>query len=306
MKLRYFVLIIATFLVTSVSMPQLANSVSMQGELICFTATPVATATLYFPTETPTITPTPVFVQPTVTPSAVYKKGVVGSGVNNRLTFNPSVVGADWWYDYISTYGPTNGWIPMVSGLTYNPQMVIATAKRVKGYWLILNEPDFNSAMTPAQAAKLYYDVRTSALVYDPSAKFIVGGVWSLEESSRTYLLNMASEYKRLYGVKMPADGYHAHLYLCGRDYSAYTYRKKIEVFRGWLNTSGLGGEFWLTETGCLNNDATAQLIMTENKDWLKSTPFVTRYAWFAMQNTKGSGTLQTINGLTILGNLYK
>jgi hypothetical protein len=177
---------------------------------------------------------------------------------------------------------------------------------------MALNEPEglYQDNLTAAQAATEYHRIREIVLGVDPAAKFVVGNFVNLDTSgyhnSGSYILAMRASYLSQYGVPMPSEAIGAHLYLCAGDYTLYTYRMKVQLFRQWMTAQGIPGELWLTETGCLTNTATAALIMSEQLSWLKTNQYITMFFWFTSYWTGGSGSLLNSNGTkTTLGNLY-
>jgi hypothetical protein len=262
------------------------------------------------PTSTPhpTVTNTPIVIIENP------HKGVVFTGPTSIIfhnTFTPALVNADWWYDYGYDVGG-NGFVPMLSFhplYPYKPDGVLTTARQMPGsYWLIFNEPDRadQGNLRPTQAAMAYRQVRDLILPVDPTAKFIVGGVWTLTDSGSNWMIAFANEYKRLYGEALPMAGYHAHHY-CDGSCTSWSFRKWIELFRAAVAPAGFTGEFWLTEYGILTDDTKAMERLTSDTAWLETTPMVTRFAWFATQNNYGSGSLLDGYGnLTPLGVQYK
>lgn len=278
------------------------------------------------------VTSVSVPVTPTSTPTATpmvstTRGGYVFTGpgsIDNGSTYI-APLNASWWYNYnpILWQTTTTG-IPLIHSWTSDINLEIALDYVPQGsYVLVFNEPDRSDQenLTPAAAAVAYHRIRETLLSHDPNIKFIVGGVSNLNTRlvengvpvnpmtgyyGLRWLVDMAKEYQTLYGT-MPADGYAAHLYLCAGDYSQYTYQQSIMVFHDALIANSLTGQFWLTETGCLSNDATAQLLLSENRTWLNTTPYVDRWAWFATYVDWGSGSLLTGTGeLTNLGKSFK
>jgi hypothetical protein len=274
-----------------------------------FTATPTPTATATLaPTKTPTVTATPI---PGNVPHTSAKKGSAGEG----STASMSQTGIGWGYTWglsSANFNSTYQHVPMIWGKDYDPATVTQIAQAHPGsYWLIWHEPDYwqQANLTATQAAQTYRALRPLILGADPTAKLIVGGVLQLNTA---WLTQFRSEYNRLYGEWPVVEGWSGHYYAGTADYSTTTWRTSVQAMRDWMLANGGLVQFWLTEFGCLNSDAVASQIMSEQVPWLEAQPWVTRYAWYgAFASGAGcpncTGSLFNADGtLTDLGRTYR
>jgi Glycosyl hydrolase catalytic core len=126
------------------------------------------------------------------------------------------------------------------------------------------------------------------------------------------WLADFRSEYQRLYGEWPVVEGWHVHHYASLNDYDSAVWRAKLEAVRGWMLSNGGTVELWLTEFGCLNSEAVATQVMTDQVPWLQAQSWVTRYSWYAafaggVGCSGCTGSLFNADGsLTTLGNLYR
>ena len=273
------------------------------------TATPVPTATATVaPTKTPTATAT---TNPVDVPHTSAKKGSAGEAGADSM----SQAGISWGYTWglsPNNFNTTYTHVPMIWGKDYDPVAVTQLAQTRRGsYWLIWNEPDYwqQANLTATQAAQSYRALRPLILGADPTAKLIVGGVLQLNTA---WLSQFRSEYMRLYGEWPMVEGWAGHYYAGAADYNTTTWRTSIQAMRDWMVANGGLVQFWLTEFGCLNSEAIAAQIMSEQVPWLEAQPWVTRYAWYgAYASGAGcpncSGSLFNADGsLTNLGRAYR
>lgn len=254
--------------------------------------------------STATPTPTPILINPETKTSS--KKGV-GMAITaycagktdektciSRITNATVSLGATWYYDWQTDYAGKNKfgggleYVPMVmkpgsnSDLTYNrgelyPFIKYAFLNR-GSYWLLFNEPDYlpETKIAPEAAARIFKQIKEAIGSVDNSPKFIVGGMLGDWASWATAFLNA---YKSQNGGASPdISGWHTHQYTCGGYYSSL-WRSKITNFRSWIDQNG-GGEFWITEFGCLDYDH-AQIIR-DQLDWMETYSGIDRYAWFS------------------------
>jgi len=163
-------------------------------------------------------------------------------------------------------------------------------------YWLIWNEPDLDSQsnIRAVSAAALYKPLRDSILQSDPSAKFIVGNVAYMDSA---WIDAFRTEYKRINGSFPEVNGWGMHHY-AGGDYNSTNWRNTMQNIRNWLVNIGQGSkEFWLTEFGSLQSNATGLQIMKDQLEWIESQTWITRYAWYWMATeSKFQGNLFTGN----------
>jgi hypothetical protein len=200
----------------------------------------------------------------------------------------------------------------MIWGANYDAAAVAQIARDHPGsYWLIWNEPDSwqQSNIAPTQAAQIYATLRPLIKGADPTAKLIVGGVFNLNVG---WLDSFRSEYVRLYGLYPVMEGIHVHHYVGRDEYDSAVWRTKLEAVRDWMALRGIGGELWLSEFGCLNSEAVARQIMSDQITWLDEQPWLARYAWFAAYASGPgcpgcTGSLLNADGTpTDLGWLYR
>jgi hypothetical protein len=260
------------------------------------------------------VCPTPALPTSTPQPAGVnWRKGVVSVGPGDSFDLDLARFGAGWFYNYwySGDEGRHRGWVPEVH-TGFVTAGVLETVNSIpKGsYWLVFNEPDRwdgdNSA--PVYAAQEYYRLRSVVLPIDPTAKFIVGGVSTVGYTTGfAWMKTMAAEYLRLYGEVLPSAGWHVHHYYCGTGYDKLKWRNQLSDFNRWMGGIGLGGrEFWVTEYGCLSQDAWAATVMKDQIAWMNSGAVVTRHSWFATRNNTGAGDLLNWDGtLTPLGVVY-
>lgn len=302
----YLAVIVLTVLVCLAVIP--SRGYGGACEYVCVTVTPTRATT-----STPTVTPTAL--------PASARQGVIFTGPGSVDNGNDYIarLNSGWWYNYSAIlWAHTTTGVPMLHAVNDYALSIAAQYVPVGSYYLVYNEPDRSDQdnISPTTGAQQYYRIRQRILATDPTARFIVGGMSNLgtdlaaspmgTQGGLAWIAQMKTAYQAAYGGTMPADGYHAHLYLCGRDYSSYTYQHSIINFHDALAANGLTGQFWLTETGCLNNTASAALIMAENLDWLRTTPYLDRFAWFTSYFTWGSGSLLDGYGAkTLLGTQY-
>lgn len=305
-------------IVTAIIVWLIAGSQKVEYRALDLCATPTPTETV-LPTDTPTALPTftvlpsatPTSVLPTATPTAftpLPKKGVAFTGPGYQETFNPSVVGAGWFYSYqAQNTGLQPSFVPMVRSTT-SAAMIQWMARRLQSkYVLVFNEPNRSDQdnITPQQGATIYHAIYEQVMIWDTGAKFILGNVSTIDYYGYSWLRDMVLSYQSQYGT-MPYAGWGVHIYDCVS--SQQVWRDKLQMFVNWRNADGYGGkELWVTEMGCLNNDATAQRIVNEQTYWLNNeTALVNRTAWFATRNDAGSGSLLWPAGnLTPLGASY-
>lgn len=155
-------------------------------------------------------------------------------------------------------------------------------------YWLIWNEPDYyKQANIPAgTAAAIYKPLRDAIVAADPTAKFIVGGFAWMDTA---WINSFREEYKKIYNVYPPLDGWAFHHYM-GTDYSSSLWRDRMNNLKRWLSDKGYQSkEFWLTEYGSLQSNAIGLRIMQDQQEWLEAPiqSWITRYAWFYLGITE-------------------
>lgn len=221
-------------------------------------------------------------------------------------------LGATWYYTWFvwnahaSKMGNNFEFVPMVSvagsnsDRSYNDNELSGFKTYARNnpgsYWLIWNEPDYwqQSNIPIDVAARIYKPLREAIKSADPTAKLIIGGMMDHNhwiDWARTF----RNSYKDQYGAFPQYEGWHGHMYTCGRNYNKETWRSTITGFRTWINANG-GGELWMTEFGCLDYDFPQ--IITDQFDWMESYNGIQRHAWFvASSKEAGSG----FNG----GNLF-
>lgn len=163
-------------------------------------------------------------------------------------------------------------------------------------YWLIWNEPDFynsrdpyNSYIPVSIAARIYKQLREGIKSADPTAKMIIGGMLYQDhwiDWARTF----RDTYHSLYGSYPEYEGWHGHIYVCGSSYNRDNWRNSIINFRSWINGT-TGGEFWLTEFGCLNYDY--DQIIRDQLDWMENYNGLQRYAWFSASSIEWGSSFQ-------------
>ncbi len=249
------------------------------------------------------------------------KKGV---GFSGGTAEQMKALGVSWaysWYPARAHFNSVYEHVPMVSvagsagDSTYTQAELTNFAGIARdfpgSYWLIWNEPDYyyQANIKAPVAAKIYKPLRDAIKAADSTAKFIVGGIYYIDT---TWLNTFRSEYKNLYGVYPPLNGYHIHNYMGRTDYTTDSWRYKITFIHNWMNGNGEGSkELWLTEFPCLNCYDNLSTIMAEQVPWLEQQTWLTRYAWYATYSAgeycpNCTGTLFTSDGgLNDLGKQY-
>ncbi|MBN1259728.1 MAG: hypothetical protein JXB35_03520 [Anaerolineae bacterium] len=82
--------------------------------------------------------------------------------------------------------------------------------------WLIGNEPDvrWQDNVTPETYARLYHLAYTTIHEIDSSATVLAGGISQPTPLRLYYLDQVLAAYQSLYGVPLPAEGWHIHNYM--------------------------------------------------------------------------------------------
>jgi hypothetical protein len=195
--------------------------------------------------------------------------------------------------------------VPMVKNAM--PSLDAVTKLADCPYWLFFNEPNFYSGdgyLRPADAAKLYHDASMLIRSVRPDARFIVGGLFWPQ--NLTWLEMFREAYAVAYGSYPVVHGWHVHNYAEVDKYTQQQWRDLLLPMQRWI--ANLGGEFWLSEFGCLQSDAVAKRVMVEQCPWLEAQPWVTRYFWWTSYSAVRKGSLfttETGTQRTELGALY-
>ena len=191
------------------------------------------------------------------------------------------------------------------------------------GYLLFLNEPDSvyggDDYRKPDGTLWAKYNYanafRMSWLAVEeanPEAKWVVGNVYDITGSGRTWLSDFMTAYRDVYGDWPLVAGVGVHNYPGG--YDKNDWRNRLLSFRDWLNAQpwGAGKEVWLTEFAMLGSEsASLQLIKDQvtQERWLDGQTWISRYAWFVSYSSQMAGSvMQLVNGqyrensLTVIG----
>jgi len=78
--------------------------------------------------------------------------------------------------------------------------------------WIIGNEPEDPSHLTPAQYAERYHAAYTFIKQRDPTAQVAIGGVVQPTVLRRMWLEQMFAEYRGRYGTAVPVDVWNIHM----------------------------------------------------------------------------------------------
>ncbi len=300
-------------MVVIVAQPKV-NAISVRQIVTESTATPTVVRT---PTTTPTpggcvCPPTPV-CQQTVT-----KKGV-GRGWSFGTPGQVASLNASWAYSWAlepEAFNSTYQHVPLVNASTwYSPEQTIVMREialaHPGSYWLVFNEPDsYLYKVATTTAAIVYHDLRAFVKSFDPSARFIVGGIYAVWDTG--WVTGFRSEFQRLYGYWPVVEGWHVHDYAEASDYSSFIWRRNLTAFWDWILLQGEPVELWVSEMGCLGSTSVAAQVMTDQTAWLNIQSWITRYAFFATQSSGPgcagcTGALLNVDGtLTMLGELYR
>src|SRR3990167_1497768 len=234
------------------------------------------------------------------------KKGLAG-GYANQI----AAVGAAWSYIYYPAKDRLSTLFQHVPMVTVSiPSQDAVNALAGCSHWLFFNEPDFYSSnpyyLSAAAAAILYHDATAIILATSTATKFIVGGLfWP---NNLTWLNSFRDEYKLRYGAFPTVHGWHVHNYAETGKYTMQQWRDLLAPIRQWISGVTPGGEFWLTEFGCLASEPLCQTVMRDQVAWLEAEPWVTRYAWWTHFTASRQGSLfvgdASLNK-TALGALY-
>ena len=93
-------------------------------------------------------------------------------------------------------------WARIQLALTRTPGMI----------WIVGNEPEDPSVLTPAQYAERYYAIYTFIKQHDPTAQVAIGGVVQPTPLRRIWLERMFAEYQTRYGTAVPVDMWNIHM----------------------------------------------------------------------------------------------
>lgn len=218
-----------------------------------------------------------------------------------------------WSYTY--TYGTVNkhpdGWVPCVPTGTYDEAVIRTTARKRPGsYWLFLNEPDRydQGNISPVDAVPVYRDFVSVVRSADLSARFIIGNVSSPEAYEWTR--QFVAAYKSATGSLPIFDGVGAHHYWPGYKPMPYTIegwqQPLITLHNNMVHDGFADKELWVTEFGSLVARSIAKQVLLDQHDFMSSTPWLTRYAFFATRAHMFTTHLLTITGeLSSLGKIY-
>lgn len=170
------------------------------------------------------------------------------------------------------------------------------------GYWLIGNEPEGagqdDTGLSDA-AAKMYRQAVDFIKIYDPRAKFIVGGWYSLKTNDNQNWVRTLKNKWPIFGrggssLCNDITGFHFHGYAFPNsttgEYDLNYWKNLIDTGLDFLLGSEMcpGKEIWITEYGSLNGDkndpASVRALsraMEGMTNYLELNRYVTRYAWF-------------------------
>ncbi len=96
-------------------------------------------------------------------------------------------------------------------------ETIRALAAAHRGHlWLVGNEPDvrWQDNTTPAAYAVAYHDIYQTIKQADPAAQIAIGGISQVTPLRLRYLERILAEYRKRYGVMLPADVWNIHTFV--------------------------------------------------------------------------------------------
>jgi len=193
-------------------------------------------------------------------------------------------LGTQWYYNWswkqpVSAPIPDPRFVPMIWGRGSMNHLAeaVATARAGGGYLLLFNEPDHEGQanISPEDAAGLLHQIEQQAA----NVRLVSPAPSQLDPD---WLWRMVAEYEARYGEKPRLDAIAAHYYCWEGDWTKA--RDYLISVRQQALAHGYDVPIWLTEFGgeCWKADNHNEEIMRNLIPWMKSQPWMGRYAWFA------------------------